>query len=272
MANVDNDVAGRLVLITGASGGIGSACARQFASLGCHLALTYSSNRESIEKLVKELQPATNGAESKQRFTIHQADLSSPEQTTKLCEEVQKEHNSAVSILISNAGYGKRIRDVSDIPLSEFEITINVNLRAPFLLVKGVVDGMKAQKWGRIIFVSSIAAHGGGMNGCHYAASKGGTMGMMKNLSTTLAPYNIAVNDVAPVSMAAPVSSQLSNVVQAMVGNTGLLPNGDQFPGLVNSIPMQRLCEPEEVANAVVFYAKTGFTTGQSLIIAGGLK
>ncbi|KAK4624026.1 3-oxoacyl-[acyl-carrier-protein] reductase FabG [Fulvia fulva] len=256
MANVDNDVAGRLVLITGASGGIGSACARQFASLGCHLALTYSSNRESIEKLVKELQPATNGAESKQRFTIHQADLSSPEQTTKLCEEVQKEHNSAVSILISNAGYGKRIRDVSDIPLSEFEITINVNLRAPFLLVKGVVDGMKAQKWGRIIFVSSIAAHGGGMNGCHYAASKGGTMGMMKNLSTTLAPYNIAVNDVAP----------------AMVGNTGLLPNGDQFPGLVNSIPMQRLCEPEEVANAVVFYAKTGFTTGQSLIIAGGLK
>ena len=66
-----------------------------------------------------------------------------------------------------------------DIPLSEFDITMNVNLRAPFLLVKGVVDGMKAQRWGRIIFVSSIAAYGGGMNGCHYAASKGGLMGMM---------------------------------------------------------------------------------------------
>lgn len=64
---------------------------------------------------------------------------------------------------------------------------------------------------------------------------------------------------------------QLTNG-QAMVGNTGLLPSGDQFPGLVDSIPMHRLCEPEEVANAVVFYAKTGFTTGQSLIIAGGLK
>lgn len=81
-------------------------------------------------------------------------------------------------------------------------------------------------------------------------------MAMMKNLSTTLAPYNIAVNDVAP----------------AMVGNTGLLPSGDQFPGLVDSIPFHRLCEPEEVANAVTFYARTGFTTGQSIVIAGGLK
>lgn len=95
---------------------------------------------------------------------MHRADLASPDETTRLTEEVQKEHGRAVDILVSNAGYGKRIKDVSEIPLSEFEITLNVNLRAPFLLVKGVVDGMKAQKWGRIIFVSSIAAYGGGMN------------------------------------------------------------------------------------------------------------
>ncbi|KAF2213817.1 hypothetical protein CERZMDRAFT_38040 [Cercospora zeae-maydis SCOH1-5] len=252
MASADNNINGRLVLITGASGGIGSACAKQFAAQGCDLALTYASNKDSLEALVKEL----SSSNDKLKITMHHADLASPEATTKLTEEVQEHHARAVDILVSNAGYGKRIRDVSDIPLSEFEITLNVNLRAPFLLVKGVVDGMKAQKWGRIIFVSSIAAYGGGMNGCHYAASKGGLMAMMKNLSTTLAPYNIAVNDVAP----------------AMVGNTGLLPSGDQFPGLVESIPLQRLCEPEEVANAVTFYARTGFTTGQSIIIAGGLK
>ncbi|CAK1364298.1 3-oxoacyl-[acyl-carrier-protein] reductase FabG [Cercospora beticola] len=252
MTTADNNITGRLVLITGASGGIGSACARQFASHGCDLALTYASNKDSLEALVKEL----SSSNDKLKITMHQADLASPEATTKLTEEVQKDHARAVDILVSNAGYGKRIRDVSDIPLSEFEVTLNVNLRAPFLLVKGVVDGMKAQKWGRIIFVSSIAAYGGGMNGCHYAASKGGLMAMMKNLSTTLAPYNIAVNDVAP----------------AMVGNTGLLPSGDQFPGLVDSIPFHRLCEPEEVANAVTFYARTGFTTGQSIVIAGGLK
>lgn len=157
-----NDISGRLVLITGASGGIGSACAKQFLDSGCHLALTYSSNRDSLVKLVESFQ--TIATERQLRITIHQADLASPEQTTKLCEDVQKEHGQAVAILVSNAGYGKRIRDVSEIPLSEFEITLNVNLRAPFLLVKGVVDGMKAQKWGRIIFVSSIAAYGGGMN------------------------------------------------------------------------------------------------------------
>lgn len=157
-----NDISGRLALITGASGGIGSACAKQLLDLGCDLALTYSSNRDSLVKLVESFQAAAT--EKKLKITIHQADLASPEQTTKLCEDVQKEHGRAVDILISNAGYGKRIRDVSEIPLSEFEITLNVNLRAPFLLVKGVVDGMKAQKWGRIIFVSSIAAYGGGMN------------------------------------------------------------------------------------------------------------
>lgn len=128
--------------------------------------MTYSSNKDSLEALVNEFKSAAAQSQSKQSFSIHQADLASPEQTTQLCEDVQKEHNRAVDILISNAGYGKRIRDVSEIPLSEFEITLNVNLRAPFLLVKGVVDGMKAQKWGRIIFVSSIAAYGGGMNVC----------------------------------------------------------------------------------------------------------
>ena len=81
-------------------------------------------------------------------------------------------------------------------------------------------------------------------------------MGMMKNLSTTLAEHNISVNDVAP----------------AMVGSTGMIPNGESFPGLVESIPMHRLCEPDEVARAVVMYSTCGFATGQSLVVAGGLK
>jgi 3-oxoacyl-[acyl-carrier protein] reductase len=162
-----------------------------------------------------------------------------------------------------------------DIPLEEFEYTINVNLRASFLLVKGVVEGMKAQKFGRIIFVSSIAAYGGGINGCRayflpyplgritdtpstsdYAASKGGLMGMMKNLSTRLAQYNISVNDVAP----------------AMIGETGMIPNSEAVPGVVETIPLGRFGQPDEVANAVEMFAKTGYCTGQSLILAGGLK
>lgn len=74
-------------------------------------------------------------------------------------------------------------------------------------------------------------------------------MGMMKNLSSRLAPYNISVNDVAP----------------AMVGATGLLPSADTVPGLVDNIPLHRLCAPEEVANVVLMYTKTGFATVSSI-------
>lgn len=82
---------------------------------------------------------------------------------------------------------------VRDVTLEDFDRTLNVNLRPSFLLTKGLVGQMRAQKWGRIVFVSSIAAHGGGINGPHYAASKGGLTGLMKNLSTRLAEYNISV-------------------------------------------------------------------------------
>ncbi len=127
-----------------------------------NLALTYSSNRDSIQNLVADLKEIAPGL----RVSIHQADLASTEAIESLFVEVKNEHPQHVDILIANAGVGKRITDISDIPLEEFDRTLNINLRAPFLLVKGVVDGMKAQQWGRIIFISSIAAYGAGLNGC----------------------------------------------------------------------------------------------------------
>jgi 3-oxoacyl-[acyl-carrier protein] reductase len=89
-----------------------------------------------------------------------------------------------------------------------------------------------------------------------YAASKGGLMGMMKNLSSRLAQYNISVNDVAP----------------AMIGATGMIPNPEAVPGVVETIPLGRFGQPDEVANVVEMFAKTGYCTGQSLVVAGGLK
>ncbi|KAK4994899.1 hypothetical protein LTR66_005168 [Elasticomyces elasticus] len=123
MSQANNDITGRLVLITGASGGIGSACAAEFAKHGCDLALTYSSNKESAEALKHKLlagsEKETTPLGNQLKVTIHKVDLASPEETTKLCEGVQKEHGRAIDILISNAGYGKRIRDVSFVPLPE---------------------------------------------------------------------------------------------------------------------------------------------------------
>ncbi|KFZ20132.1 hypothetical protein V502_03328 [Pseudogymnoascus sp. VKM F-4520 (FW-2644)] len=248
----DNKIEGRLALVTGASGGIGEACARKLASCGVNLALTYSTSKDKIDALVASLDEISKGL----RITIHKADMGSVEDIANMFKEIQEQHKAPVDVLVSNAGYGKRIVDISEIPLEEFEYTMNVNLRASFLLVKGVVEGMKTQKWGRIIFVSSIAAYGGGINGCHYAASKGGLMGMMKNLSSRLAQYNISVNDVAP----------------AMIGATGMIPNPEAVPGVVETIPLGRFGQPDEVANVVEMFAKTGYCTGQSLVVAGGLN
>lgn len=92
--------------------------------------------------------------------------------------------------------------------------------------------------------------------GLDYAASKGGLTGMMKNLSTRLAEYNISVNDVAP----------------AMIGDTGMVPSATAIPGIASNIPLGRLGTPEETANVVAMLVKTGYMTGQSLLLAGGLK
>ncbi|KAL4779742.1 hypothetical protein BJX76DRAFT_365028 [Aspergillus varians] len=248
-----NEIQGRLALITGASGGIGSACAHQLAQHGVHLALTYSTNSTAVNELVADL--AATYVAKNLRISTHQVDVGSPEQIDAMFQQIDAQHGQRPDILISNAGYGKRISDVSDIPLEEFDYMLNINLRASFVLVKGVVEHMKAQRWGRIIFMSSIAASGGGINGCHYAASKGGLTGMMKNLSTRLAEHNISVNDVAP----------------AMIGDTGMVPSATA-PALAANIPLGRLGTPEETANVVTMLVKTGYMTGQSLLLAGGLK
>lgn len=252
---------------------IGAACAHQLAQNGVHLALTYSTNLGAMNELVVDLQ--SKYAENKLRISIHQVDVGSADQVEAMFQKIDAEHGQRPDILISNAGYGKRVPNVWEISLEEFDHTLNVNLRASFILVKGVVEHMKSQRWGRIIFMSSIAAYGGGINGCRefpflfltldglsnllvadYAASKGGLTGMMKNLSTRLAEFNISVNDVAP----------------AMIGDTGMIPNAAAIPEVAAGIPLQRLGTPEETANVVTMLATTGYMTGQSLLLAGGLK
>jgi 3-oxoacyl-[acyl-carrier protein] reductase len=273
MPPVDNDVRGKLALITGASGGIGSACARDLARHGVHLALTYSKTKDSVDKLIEEILLANastsrsaprepNGSleqsSSLLRLSSHQVDMASAEQIQNLFEEIRRQHGQLPDILVSNAGHGKRIPSITDISLEEWDYTISVNLRASFLLAKGCVPHMKSQHWGRIILMSSIAAIGGGVNGCHYAASKAGLEGMAKNLARRLASDGITVNCVAP----------------AMIGETRMIPNADHVkgtPGDVSNIPLGRLGTPEETARVVTMFIEIGYVTGQTCLLAGGL-
>ena len=186
--------------------------------------------------------------------------MGSDEDIKRLFDEIKEQHNqSGPDILVANAGYGKRIPQIVDIPISEWDYTIQINLRAPFILAKFSVPHMMSQNWGRIIFMGSIAGNVGGINGCHDAASTAGLQGMAKNLALKLAKDGISVNDVAP----------------AMIGETGMIPDAkfvEGTPGDVKNIPVGRLGTPGEVAGLVTMLCRTGYLTGQSIVISGGLK
>lgn len=238
---------------------IGGACARDLFLNGASLALTYSRNKDGIDKLVSELQQLPQWTASATKVTTHQADMASADDIARLFTEIASQHNQpGPDILVSNAGYGKRIPSILDIPVDEFDYTLVVNLRASFLLCKLAMPHMQAQRWGRIVFIGSVAAYGGGINGCHYAASKAGLQGMMRNLARRHAAQGITVNEVAP----------------AMIGETGMIPDEKTVAGTagdVANIPVGRLGVPQEVANLVTTCVRTGYMTGQSLLLAGGL-
>jgi 3-oxoacyl-[acyl-carrier protein] reductase len=227
-----------------------------------------------VEALSKTLQATY----PKQKFPCVSADLSSREAARGLYDQVLRHpdvngSHTTVSVLVANAGIGKRIRDIKDIGEDDWDEVMEVNARSQFVVTQSCVPGMRDQAWGRVILVGSIASKGGGMNGCHYAATKGALSSMGLNLSTTLAGEGVTVNTILP----------------AMIGDTGMIPTPkastwtsqtdlealkETDPGLAiaASIPVHRLGAPEEVANVAIMFAKSGYITGQEIVVSGGLK
>ncbi|KAF5603725.1 hypothetical protein FPCIR_1164 [Fusarium pseudocircinatum] len=271
LQTVDNNLKGRLALVTGSSGGIGSAVARSFAAQGCDVGLHYSSSKEKADKLAQELSETYPS----QLFVPVHADLSQRESTralvsSLLSQDVVSSKHKAVSILVANAGLGRRIRDVAEIEEDDWDEMMEVNSRSQFVVTKACLAGMRQQGWGRVILVGSIASRGSGLNGCHYAASKGALTSMGQNLATLLAPEGVTVNIVSP----------------AMIGSTGMIPppisetwdkgcDLDELkktdPGLAiaASIPVHRLGSPNEVCEAIIMLARNGYMTGQDILLSG---
>lgn len=134
---------------------IGAACARALAEEGANLALTYCNNKDKAEQLRNELQSIYGGS---LQITLHKADLADVDEINALAKQVRLEHDQQVDILVPNAGFSKRIVDIEDVELEDFDYTHQVNVRAPYLLVKHFVPSMKQRRWGRIVFISSIVS------------------------------------------------------------------------------------------------------------------
>jgi len=219
--------------------------------------LTYNSNKAPLDQLVSELQQQDGG--NSRKITVHQCDVGHEAELNRLYEELTQQHGQGADILVVNAGYGKRVSSILDITLEEWDYTININLRSSFILTKLAMPHMLSTSWGRVVYISSIAAGGTSINGCHYSASKAGVQGLSKNLAAKMGKSGITFNDVAP----------------AMITETGMIKDEEALkgtPGDVKNIPVGRSGRPQECANVVTMLCRTGYMTGQSLLLSGGLK
>lgn len=163
--NLLTDLSGHLALVTGATGGIGSATVIALASLGCNIAVHYNSNADKAKSLISQLNEKGIQAKS------FQADLSSYDETRRLHKEVV-EAMGPPTILYNNAGLtaGKSgIKDISEVSIEDFEYTWRANCGTQYLLTQLCIPDMVAKEFGRVIFCSSVAGLAGGVVGPHYA-------------------------------------------------------------------------------------------------------
>lgn len=165
---------------------IGAACARDLLANGASLALTYSTNKASLDQLLADLQPQAEG----RTISSHQCDVGRERDLQQLFDEIKQQHGQHPDILVVNAGYGKRTSNILEIDIEEWDYTINVNLRSSFIITKLAVPHMLEQSWGRVVYISSIAAGGTSINGCHYSASKGTYSQVVTRCNTDMANHS----------------------------------------------------------------------------------
>jgi 3-oxoacyl-[acyl-carrier protein] reductase len=237
------DLQGRIALVTGGSRGIGAAIAMALAEAGAAVAVNYRERAREAEAVVAAIK--RNGG----RAIAVPADVSQSAAVAELVDHVAFALGP-IDILVNNAGMAI-VRGIDDLTEADFDATIAVNLKSAFLCTQAVLPGMRAKQWGRIVNISSGAARGAGAIGVHYNASKAGMEGLTRGYAARLVKEGITVNAVAPSLIE----------TDMMRGRSDLARN----------IPLGRLGQPDEVAQAVLMVLGNDYMTGQTIILNGGM-
>jgi NAD(P)-dependent dehydrogenase (short-subunit alcohol dehydrogenase family) len=235
-------IANGAVLVTGGSSGIGAALVAHFAEAG----------RQVVSVALEEAPPRAGVASLV-------VDLADPAATARVAAEIADRY--AVSLFVHNAG-SVRANRMEDTTADDLAQLGQLHLGAALTLAQAVIPGMKARRHGRIVLMSSRAAMGMATRTA-YAATKAGMIGMARSWALELAPHGITVNLVAP------------GPIEGTEMFHEVLPKGDaRIAALAANIPVQRLGRPQDVVNAVAFFAspQTDFVTGQLLYVCGGLS
>jgi 3-oxoacyl-[acyl-carrier protein] reductase len=241
------DLTGMTALVTGASGGIGSAIATALAGQGARLAVS-GSNAAKLEAFRAGL-----GGD----HVAVPCDLSDAAAVDALVPQAVAALGGRIDILVNNAGVTRdnlamRMKD------DEWDQVIRVNLEAAFRLVRAAAKPMMKQRFGRVVSITSVVGQTGNPGQANYAASKAGLVGMSKALAAELASRNITVNCVAPGFIRSAMTDGLPDAQKTAL--LGRIPTGDLGTG-------------EDIAAAVVYLAsrEAGYVTGQTLHVNGGM-
>jgi 3-oxoacyl-[acyl-carrier protein] reductase len=239
------DLSTRTALVTGASGGIGGAIARQLHGQGARVVLS-GRRREALDQLASELGD---------RAVAAPCDLADPNAADRLIRTVEAE--GGLDILVNNAGLTRdnlalRLKD------EDWQTVLDVNLTACFRLIRSALRGMLKRHFGRIVNITSIVAVTGNPGQANYAAAKAGMIGMSKALAAEVAGRGITVNCVAPGFIETPMTDALG---------------AEQRARLLEQIPLGRLGSGADVAAAVGYLAspEAAYVTGQTLHVNGGM-
>lgn len=242
-------LSGRVALVTGASQGIGRACAMELAACGASVALA-ARNREKLEEVAREIQ-AKSG-----RAAIFAVDVSDEEQIKSACKAAIAEFGK-IDILVNNAGI-TRDQLVMRMKRSDWDTVLHTNLTSAYLCIQQVIGAMLKQRWGRIINITSVFGQIGQAGQANYASSKAGLIGLTMAIAREVASRNITCNAVAPGFIETAMTSSLS----------------DEFKqNALKMIPLGRVGRGEDVAHAVSFLAseKASYITGHVLNVNGGM-
>jgi 3-oxoacyl-[acyl-carrier protein] reductase len=242
-------LSGRIALVTGASQGIGRACAIELAKAGATVALA-ARNVEKLEVVAAEVAAAGGTAKA---FAL---DVAS-EESIKACAKAVIAEFGAVHILVNNAGItkdGLMLR----MKRQDWDDVMTTNLTGAFLLTQACASAMMKARWGRIINITSVVGEMGQAGQVNYAASKAGMIGLTKSLARELASRGITANAVAP--------GYIETAMTAVL-------NDEQKAAMTTHIPLQRAGTDSDIASAVAFLASegAGYITGHTLDVNGGM-
>jgi 3-oxoacyl-[acyl-carrier protein] reductase len=242
-------LAGRVALVTGASQGIGRACALRLAQDGAAVAVA-ARNEEKLAQVVKEIEAAEGKAAA---FVMDVAE----EEQIKSAVKAAIAHFGKIDIVLNNAGI-TRDQLVMRMKRADWDAVLNINLTSAYLCTQQVIGSMLKQRWGRIINVTSVFGQTGQAGQSNYAASKAGLIGLTLALAREVASRNITCNAVAPGFIETAMTSSLTEEFKQ---------------NAVKMIPLGRVGTPDDVAHAVSFLASdaASYITGHVLNVNGGL-